>query len=182
MAQNDPAKGGKPGVPGLVRVGSVSGAHGVRGALRVKMDNPESEILKHVESLTLAGRGVNAEHHLISAQPAGRGAVKVTLDGIASASIAAALRGVAVMVAAAELPPVAAGEFYYYQALGCAVVTTAGLTVGVIEEIFSNGANEVWVVRNNSTELLIPVIEDIVKAMDLAARQVTIEALPGLLD
>ncbi len=86
------------------------------------------------------------------------------------------------MVAAAALPQTAPGEFYYFQAVGCEIVTTTGLSVGIIAEVFSNGANDVWVVRDRSAEHLVPVIEDIVKGIDLAARLVVIEAVPGLLD
>jgi len=35
---------------------------------------------------------------------------------------------------------------------------------------------------NSEREVLVPVIEDVVKAMDFAARRVTIEPIPGLLD
>ena len=37
-------------------------------------------------------------------------------------------------------------------------------------------------VRDSEREVLVPVIEDVVKSMDLAGRRVTIEAIPGLLD
>ena len=59
---------------------------------------------------------------------------------------------------------------------------TDGSRLGAIEEIFSNGANDVWVVRDGEREFLIPVIEDVVKSIDFAARRVTIEPIPGLLD
>ena len=41
---------------------------------------------------------------------------------------------------------------------------------------------DIWVVRDSKREVLVPVIEDVVKAMDFAARRVTIEPIPGLLD
>ena len=59
---------------------------------------------------------------------------------------------------------------------------TDGCRIGTIEEIFSNGAHDVWVVRDAEREVLVPVIEDVVKAMDLGGRRVTIEPIPGLLD
>jgi ribosomal 30S subunit maturation factor RimM len=37
-------------------------------------------------------------------------------------------------------------------------------------------------VRENEAEILIPVIEDVVKAMDLEGRKVTVQAVPGLID
>jgi ribosomal 30S subunit maturation factor RimM len=38
------------------------------------------------------------------------------------------------------------------------------------------------IVREGSTEVLIPVIADVIRHLDFAARQITIEAIPGLLD
>jgi len=171
-----------PAVPELIRVGYISGAHGLRGALRVRLDNPDSALLQHVQRLILARGGENVEYPVSSVQSAGQGAFKLTLDGISDVAQAAALRGAIVMVAAAALPPAAPSEFYYFQAIGCEIVTTAGLSMGIIEEVFSNGANDVWVVRDRSAEHLVPVIEDIVKGIDWNARRVIIEAVPGLLD
>jgi len=167
--------------PELIRVGYVAGAHGVRGAIRVKLDNPNSGLLRCVDRLTLAREGKSAEYLVTSARSAGHGAFKVTLDGVTTEQ-AAALRGAIVMVPAAALPPTTAREFYYFEAVGCEVVTTAGTCVGIIEEVFATGANDVWVVRDHSAEHLVPVIEDIVKEIDLTARRVVIKAVPGLLN
>jgi len=92
------------------------------------------------------------------------------------------LKGAVVMLALADLPPARPGEFYYYEAIGCEAFLTDGTRLGTIEEVFATGANDVWVVRDGQREVLVPVIDDVVKAMDLAARRVTIEPVPGLLD
>jgi 16S rRNA processing protein RimM len=181
MSRTKRDKSNQP-APELIRVGYVTGAHGLRGALRVKLDNHDSVLLRCVQRLTLVRGQESIEYAVAGAQSAGQGAFKVILDGIAHVDQAVAQRGAIVMVAAAALPPAAPSEFYYFQALGCEIVTTTGLPVGTIEEVFSNGANEVWVVRNHSTEHLVPVIENIVKSIDLAARRIIIEAVPGLLD
>jgi 16S rRNA processing protein RimM len=132
--------------------------------------------------LTLDLEGRIAEYRVASVQSAGHGAFKIILDGLSGADRAAAMRGAVVMVEASALPPTTPREFYYFEAIGCGVVTTAGQPVGIIEEVFSNGANDVWVVRDRSAEHLVPVIEDVVKEIDLTARRVIIEAIPGLLD
>jgi len=168
--------------PKLIRIGSISGTHGLRGALRVRVDNPHSTILQCVERLILDREGDSVEYRVNSVQSAGRETVKLVLDGISDVDQAATLRGAIVMVPVAVLPPRAPREFYYFEAVGCEMVTTTGLTVGIIEEVFSNGANEIWVVRERSAEHLVPVIEDIVKEVDFVARRVVIEAVPGLLD
>jgi len=167
--------------PELIRIGYVAGAHGVRGAIRVKLENPDSVLLRFVDRLILARGSQRTEYCVVRAQPTTHGTFKVTLNGLTAAEEAAPLRGAIVMVAAAALPPTAPREFYYFQALGCEVLTTTGISVGIIEEVFSTAANDVWVVRDHSVEHLVPVIEDIVKEIDLTARRVIIEAVPGLL-
>ena len=166
----------------MIRVGYVTGAHGVHGGIRIKLENRDSVLLRSLDRLTFVREGERTEYAVTSAQPAARGTFKVMLQGIDSAAGAAAMRGAIVMVAPAALPPTIGREFYYFQALGCAVITSTGVSVGTIEEVFSTGANDVWVVRDRSAEHLLPVIEDVVKGIDWAGRRVIIEALPGLLD
>lgn len=168
--------------PELIRVGYVGGAHGVHGAIRVRLDNPKSVLLQSVKRLTLVQGGQTAEHRVMAVQFAGQGTFKVALDGMFSAEDAAALRGAIVMVATAALPATSPREFYYFETVGCRVITTAGAPVGIVEEVFSTGANDVLVVRHCSVEHLVPVIDEIVKEIDLPGRRIIIEAVPGLLE
>src|SRR5262249_8424404 len=104
---------------GLIRIGYVSGVHGVRGAIRVRPDNPESNLVRQVERLTLTQGAESAEYRVIEARPGGRGTFKVTLEGISETGRAGSLRGAVVMVAVAALPPTNPREFYYFEAIGC---------------------------------------------------------------
>lgn len=166
----------------LVRIGRIAGMHGVRGALKCRPDNPDSDSFTSLGTITIEIGGERREYNLLSAAPAGRGMLKIELEGISDANAAEALKGGIVMVPRACLPPTKPGEFYYFQAIGCGVFLTDGTAIGTIAEVFSNGANDVMVVRSEKQEVLVPVIEDVVKSIDLEARRVVIEAVPGLLD
>lgn len=169
--------------PTLIRIGRIAGSHGLTGALRLKVDNPGSDILEKVSRVFVMRAGECArECKLLSARRINRTTVRIALGGIDTPEGAEALRGAIIMVAMADMPPLGPGEFYYVQALGCEVVTSDLNRIGIVEEVFSNGANDVWVVRNGKSEVLIPVIEDIVKEIDIPARKITIEPVPGLLD
>lgn len=104
------------------------------------------------------------------------------LEGIADIDQAEALKGKTVFADLRDLPPPEAHEFYYHEAVGCEVFLTDRRRIGIIEEVFSAGANDVFVVRDGEKEILVPVIADVVKAIDIAGKRVTIEAVPGLLD
>jgi 16S rRNA processing protein RimM len=165
----------------LVEIGRVSGPHGLRGALKLQVNDPETSALGVVKRVFLSFGGVEREYALTSAARVGRNRLAIQLQGVDNLRQAEELRGSVVSVALGDLPAPGPSEFYYAQALGCDVITPEGHELGRIEEIFFNGANDVWVVRGNR-EFLIPVIQDVVRAIDLERRLVTIEPIAGLLD
>ncbi|HEY2106625.1 MAG TPA: ribosome maturation factor RimM [Candidatus Binataceae bacterium] len=165
---------------GLIAFGRIVGAHGLRGAVRVRPDNPESNP-QMLERLFVDRDGTPIEHRVRSSARAGRGSLKLELEGIDTIEQAQALRGVDLYLAIDDLPPASDKEFYYFQVVGLRVETTDGRLLGTIVEIFFNGANDVWVVKDGPREVLIPVIEDVVRRIDLEGGYVIIEAIPGLL-
>ena len=172
-----------PTADGLLRIGYVAGSHGLHGALRVRTDDPGSTTLGAIGRIFVeTAAGGPREFKVLGSSALSAGNQRVVLEGIGDADAAEALRGGAVMVVAADLPPLGEGEFYYFQLAGAEVMLTDGRRLGTIEDIMSTGAHDVWVVRDGEREVLVPVISDVVKAMDLGARRVTIEAVPGLLD
>ena len=166
----------------MLRVGRITGAHGLKGALRFRPDNPDSDTLDEVKRLFLERGGEPREFRLTAMTPLNAATRRITLEGVADIDAAEALKGAVVMLADEDVPPAKPGEFYYHEAIGCEVFLTDGSRLGAIEEVFSNGAQDIWVVRAGEREVLVPVIEDVVKAMDLPGRRVTIEPIPGLLD
>ncbi|MGD0673359.1 MAG: ribosome maturation factor RimM [Candidatus Binatus sp.] len=166
----------------MLRVGRITGAHGLKGALRLRPDNPDSDSLEQVARVFLESAGQAREFRLTGLTRLNATTRRITLEGVADVDAAEALKGAVVMLAAEDVPAAKPGEFYYYEAIGCEVFITDGSRLGTIEEIFSTGAHDIWVVRDGEREVLVPVIEDVVKAMDFAARRVTIEPIPGLLD
>ena len=104
------------------------------------------------------------------------------LEGITDANLAESLIGKNVFADERDLPPPGENEFYYRDVVGCEVFLTDGTRIGAIEDIIATGANDVFVVRGDGKEVLVPVIEDVVKEIDVASKRVVIEAIPGLLD
>lgn len=171
--------------PPLIRIGRLTGIHGLRGGLRFRPDYPESESIDAVERIFLADGDspVDArEYRILEVAQIGRGTVRVMLEGITDANLAETLRGKNVFADERELPPPAENEFYFRDVIGCEVFLTDGRRIGIVEDIIVTGANDVFVVRDGDKEVLVPVIEDVVKEIDVAAHRIVIEAIPGLLD
>ncbi len=157
--------------------------------MRFRPDYPESESIENVERIFLAdGDAASAdttdarEYRIVEVASVGQGAIRVMLEGITDANLAEPLKGKNVFADENDLPPPAENEFYYRDIIGCEVFLTDGTRLGVIEDILATGANDVFVVRGDGKEVLVPVIEDVVKEIDVEGKRVVIEAIPGLLD
>jgi 16S rRNA processing protein RimM len=73
------------------------------------------------------------------------------------------------------------GEYYHFQILGLEVRTTSGEVLGRVEQIISTGSNDVFVVRGQRGEVLIPSVDDVVKSVDPAGGRIEVEVVEGLL-
>lgn len=77
----------------------------------------------------------------------------------------------------AALPP---DEFYAYQLLGLQVKTDQGVPLGVLEEIIPTGSNDVFVVRKEGREILLPATDEVILRVDIARKEMTVRVLEGL--
>ena len=119
---------------------------------------------------------------IVSAAPHARGQLLLGLEGVTDRTAAEGLVRARVLVPAAALPPLDEHEFYYHEIEGFRVETTTGTPLGTVHETFSTGLNDVLVVRNADREHLIPVITDVIRAVDRNERRIVIEPMPGLLE
>lgn len=102
--------------------------------------------------------------------------------GVADRNDAEELRGLLVQIPIAEATPLPEGSYYLYQLIGLQVITIDGERLGTVDSIIETGANDVYVVKNDAKkELLLPAIPDVVKSVDLEAKQITVELMDGLI-
>ena len=79
-----------------------------------------------------------------------------------------------------DLPKTDEGELYWYQLDGLPVKTVEGRSLGRVVKIFSNGAQDILVVRDGSQEYLIPILDDII--IRHTDEEVIVAPPPGLLE
>lgn len=154
-----------------IAVGRIARSHGVRGALRVAPYDEEADTLGSVESVRVSGR----DFALRSARRV-QGGWLIELEGIADRDAADVLRGAEIELAR-EHVKVAPGEYLVADLVGCEVADTAGKRLGQVQSILDNGAHDVLVLND---ELMIPLVDEWVVAVDLEARRITVEPVDAL--
>jgi 16S rRNA processing protein RimM len=176
----------------FVEIGEIVNAVGLRGEVKVLVTgNFEERILTsgflrmRAASVRDDGRSVRCLRHRW------KGSVVIAqLDGIGDRNAAEAAMGSTLGFRAADFdePGFPRGDrlpaFVY---LDLRVETTRGTVVGRVEDVMTLPAN--WVLRvlahegtREEMEILVPVIDDVIREVDRARGRLVIEALPGLLD
>ena len=167
--------------PEMVALGTIVNTHGIRGELKLRPYNPDTEAIAAGVTLHLR-RGEQKREIEVRSARRHKNCVLVVLDGVDTMNAAEALVGYEVEVPASALPEPEEGEAYHFQLIGLTAVTTSGEEIGVVEEIFSTAASDICVVRRAGREFLIPYVEEIVRAVDVEGRRLVIEPIPGLLE
>jgi len=94
------------------------------------------------------------------------------LDGVHDRPAVEALRGGDLLVARAAAPQLDADEYWAEDLQGCRVVSVDGVELGVVERLRALPSCEVLEVG----ELLVPMVGDAVRSVDLATRRIVVDA------
>lgn len=157
-------------MPGTVELGRIVGVFGVRGWIRLRSHTAPPEGILRYRRWHIAGR----EWQVADGHPQGD-TIVAGLKGLDDRDAALALRGATVEVARSALPKPKKGEFYWTDVLGSEVVSTGGATLGTLDSVTSNGAQDVMVVKGDVERLIPFVIGPIVQHVDPAAKQIVVE-------
>ncbi len=158
---------------GLLVLGRVAGAYGVRGWLRVySYTEPRAAILDYGpwhlgrggDWRPVARRGGRVH---------GRGLI-AAIEGCTDRDAAQALVGLDIGVPLDRLPPLPEGEYYTHQLVGLEVVNRGGQCLGVVDRLLPTGAHDVLVVAGER-ERLIPFAAPVLEAVDLAAGRIRVD-------
>ncbi len=149
-----PAPTPEPPLPkgrgGDVTLAAIVGAHGVTGEVRLKLFTDD---LAPYKTLDAAGRTLT----LKSVRPGPSGAV-ARFTEIADRTDAEALRGTALTVPRASLPPLGEGEYYHADLIGLPCVSTEGEALGTLVLIENFGAGDVIEIeRPDGKRFMVPM-------------------------
>ncbi len=155
-----------------LRVGRVVKAHGVKGAVQVEAltdfpsqrFSPGSRLLANGATLTVA-----------TLEPKG-GDLLVRFEEIDTRDAAARLNGAYLTVPLSEARTLPAGKYYHYELVGLTVIDgRTDRPLGTVAEVLSYEANDVLRVTTGATEVLVPMVRSIVRAIELSQGRIVID-------
>jgi 16S rRNA processing protein RimM len=161
---------------GLICVGHILGAQGIKGWVRVFSNtSPRENIVKY--SPWLIEQGEKLDPVDVSGRLQGRNVV-ARLTGIEDRNQAEELTGCRILIEAAQLPQLESGDYYWSDLIGLRVESLQGDSLGVVSSMLETGADDVMVLSGERERLIPFVMDEIVHEVDLGARRMVVDWLP----
>jgi 16S rRNA processing protein RimM len=163
-----------------VCLGVVTGAHGVRGLLRVK---PFTRQPADVAAYGPVEDEAGARRFALEVVGAQKGVVLVRVPGILDRDAAERLKGVRLHVPRAALPAPDEEEYYHADLLGLRVDLVDGSALGRIRAVHDFGAGDsLEVEKADGGTVMVPFTRAAVPVVDLALGRLVVDPPAGLLD
>ena len=163
-------------------VGNVYRKHGIRGEVKVYplTDSPQRFLdLHEVMIQDREGKRVPARIDRVRFQ---KDRLILHFEGIDTLEDAEPLIKTQIVIRRSEAVALPEGKYYYADIIGLSVYTDQEKYLGTIEDIIETGSNDVYVVRLEKREVLIPAIPEVVREVDLENQKMIIHEVGGLLD
>lgn len=168
---------------GIIPFGKVFKAHGLSGEIKVFPFSREFDNLSRLKRLFIQKRGNETPSPFeITRRRFHKNFAIVGLRGIDSLSAAEELQGCIIMVETADLLEPEEGEYYWYQLIGLKVYTVEGDYVGTVDNLMDRPGQSLLIVKEGEKEFLIPMVDLIVKEINLKDSKVVISPIKGLLE
>jgi 16S rRNA processing protein RimM len=178
MADTKNAPGSPDGEPVYLVVGFLRRAHGVHGEMIMDLHTDFPERLRSGRKLFV---GEERKPMTLSGARSHAKGMLVKLKGVETPEDVVPLRNQWVYVKATDVPSLPEGKLYQHELFGFQVMDENGDSLGELVEIIETGANDVYVVRNESgKEILLPAIPSVVLELDSDRRLMRVHLLEGL--
>jgi 16S rRNA processing protein RimM len=148
----------------LLEAGRVGRAHGLDGSFHVTSPRPRLLTLGMPTDLGEIVRRVGTDERPV-----------IRLAGVETREAAEALHGRALLVALEHAPPLEPGEWWAHELEGLRV-TDGDREVGTVRRMLELPSVEVLEVeRPNGSELLVPMVGDAVRELDMEGRRFDVD-------
>ncbi len=163
-------------------LGAISKTHGLNGNVTVHIDAEDPEDYNEMESVFLEIQGKLVPFFISSIKINANGSSNVKFDFIDTIDEAKEIVGCKLFLPLDCLPELDDNDFYFRHIIGFIAIDEVHGTLGPIEDIIEYSKNSLFKILHKGEELLVPIADDFIIAIDKDARTITLATPEGLLD
>jgi 16S rRNA processing protein RimM len=165
-----------------VPLAEVARPHGVRGELRLRPFNRDSDLLLHLDEVLVRFPEGDEQEVSVDAARRANDAILMKLHSVNDRDRAEELRGASVCARRADFPPLEDGEFYACDVEGARVVIEGGEELGRVTELKTYPTVDVLVVEaaDGGRPWEVPLVDAVVSGLDVPGGVVTLGTREGI--
>jgi 16S rRNA processing protein RimM len=172
------SSGSPAGEPVYLVIGYLRRPHGVQGEMVMDLHTDFPERIKSGRKVLIGEK--HQPHTFDTVRPHADGLL-VSFRGVDTPEDVGKFRNQWVYIKASQVPPLPEGQHYQYELIGLDVVDENETPLGKLVEILETGANDVYIVRDESgKEILLPAIPSVILDLDMDRRLLRVHLLEGL--
>ena len=164
----------------LLEVGQIVNTYGIKGFVKVVPLVDNNNQFKSFKILYIQDRKNLKELHIEEVKFS-KNLVLLKFKDIDTIEQAEELRNVYLQAKRSDIK-LEKGAYFIVDLIGLEVYTEEGTLLGILKEVLQPGANDVYVVENEAKrQILLPVIPDVIKKVDIDGKKVVVKLLEGLI-
>lgn len=163
--------------PEYIIIGTIVSPWGLQGHVKV---NVETDFPQRFSSSSQVY--IDKQAMIIDEAAWHKGQAIIKLHGVDTEDEVDRLVGSVIEVHHSQLFSLKKDEYFHFQLLDLEVTTINGDVIGNIKEILSMASTDVYVIKGEGGEILIPATDEIIKSVNLDNGTMVIEPMDGLLD
>ena len=165
-----------------LEAGKITNTHGLRGEVKVVTWTDYPEVFEDIDYLFIKTKDGEMRLDLKNIKYQ-RNNIIVKFKQLNSIEEAEKLKNQILYVERDMLGELPEDVHYIADLIGLEVFEENGEKVGVIADVFNTGANDIYdVKREGKKNLLLPVIDDVVKDIDIEKGRIVVNIMEGLDD
>lgn len=156
----------------FLSIGKIVNTHGVKGEVKVLPTSEDTARYKKLKKVYIDGVEKNITGCKL--QP---NRVILKIEGIDSIEDAIPYKNKDLKIVREDAIKLPEGRYFVCDLRGCKVESETGVYFGELYDVIFTGSNDVYWVKNNKEELLVPVLEDIVLDINIEKKLIIIKDL-----
>lgn len=166
----------------LYQIARILRCHGIKGELKFAPVNRHFDKIDVSKKLYLSDRFSKTQQvHIEKIRITQKEGI-VKFKEISDRSDAEKFSGGFLLIDKSDLPKLPKHEFYVEELIGMDVVDEAGIKRGVLNNVYSQPAYDIYEILHDGRKSLVPGVEEFVTHIDRKKRTITIHVIEGLLD
>ena len=163
-----------------LELGQIVNVKGLKGEVKVNSFTDDNTKFERIPNVFLKQKG-NLKEYSIEKVGYSKNQVILKFKGVDTVEEAEKIRNSYIVVDREIFGELPEGVYYIADLLGLDVYTEDGTLLGKVDDIFSTGANDVYVVKDElGKQRLLPGIDEVIKHIDIESGKIIVNLIEGL--